>query len=244
MKDNLKELKKNFNLIRKMDWIPSVEEGKGSAGLTLERLLNKEKENFEIPDYLGIELKTHKHWSNADTTLFTATPDGTYLFEIKRIKEKYGYPDKILKNCKVLHGSVDAISIRNIGYKYRFKLEVDYIKERIYLCVYKENVLIEKQTYWTFQLLKEKLERKLTYLAYIYYIEKNIENKVYYKYYKMNIYKLKNFSYFIKAVEEGIINVGFTVGVFRTGNRKGEIHDHGTAFRISSKNLHYIYSKI
>ena len=244
MNNNIKELKQQFNIIRKMEWIPSIEEGKGSPGFTFERLLNKEKENFEIPDYLGIEIKTHKYWSKSNTTLFNATPDGTYLFEIKRIKEKYGYPDKILKDCKVLHGSVDAISIKNIGYKYAFKLEIDYKKEIVYLCVYKNNILIDKKSYWTFQLLKEKLERKLTYLAYINYLEKNIDNKMYYKYIRMNIYKLKDFSYFIKALEEGIICVGFTIGVFRTGNKKGEMHDHGTAFRISNNDLHYIYDEV
>ncbi len=80
----IKKLKKEFHTIKKMGWVKSVNEGKGSIGLTFENLLGKEKENFELPDYLGIELKTHQKYSKSYTTLFNATPDGRYLFEIKR----------------------------------------------------------------------------------------------------------------------------------------------------------------
>ena len=44
-------LKREFRKIKKMGWVRSVDEGKGSVGLTLEKLLGKEKENFEFPDY-------------------------------------------------------------------------------------------------------------------------------------------------------------------------------------------------
>lgn len=74
--------KSEFKRIQNMGWIQSIGEGKGSAGLTLEKLLGKEKENFEIPDYLGIELKTHKRYSKSYTTLFNAAPDGNIYLRL------------------------------------------------------------------------------------------------------------------------------------------------------------------
>ncbi len=247
MKDldqNIKILRKEFKKIRNMGWIPSVGEGSGSIGLTLEKLLQKEKENFEIPDFLGIELKAHKYWSKSLTTLFNATPDGMYLFEIKRLQRNYGYPDRVLKDCKVLQGDVVATIRQKIGKKYQFKLEVNYKDKKVYLCIYQDLNLIDKQTFWTFSLLQEKLERKLKCLSYVECIEKNIDGRQYFKYVNMKLYQLRDFRYFLKAIEQGKITVTFTIGVFRTGKRKGEIHDHGTAFRIYNRDLRSIFEEI
>ena len=241
MKENIEKLKEEFKKIKKKGWIESVEEGTGSIGFTFERQLGKEKENFEIPDYLGIELKVHKRISKTYTTLFNATPDGTYLFEIKRLQTLYGYPDSVLRYCKVLYGTVDAVSIQKLGRHYAYQLEVNYQDEKVYLCIYDGDILIDKTTYWTFSLLKEKLERKVSYLAFIRADQKVIKDKKYFRYFTMEIYHLKSFEIFLKAIEKGYIVVTFTIGVFREGKRKGEIHDHGTAFRIDHKNFRKIF---
>jgi len=237
-------LKKEFKKIKKMGWVKSVDEGKGSVGLTLERLLGKEKENFEFPDYLGIELKTHKKYSKSYTTLFNATPDGTYLFEIKRLQQLYGYPDRVLKYCKVLQGEVNALEKKKIGLWYSYQLEVDYCEEKVYLCIYRENRLIDKETFWSFALLKEKLERKLSILAFIDAEEKKIDDEIYFKYLSLRIYCLRNFTSFLKALERGNIVVCFTIGVFRKGKKKGDIHDHGTAFRIQKRDLKKLFYRV
>ena len=38
------------------EWIQSKSKGNSGVGITLESLLNKERENFEIPDYKGVAL--------------------------------------------------------------------------------------------------------------------------------------------------------------------------------------------
>jgi len=50
----LKEIK---NKVITNQWIESKCKGNSGVGITLESLLQKERENFEIPDYKGIELK-------------------------------------------------------------------------------------------------------------------------------------------------------------------------------------------
>ena len=46
----------------------------------------------------------------------------------------------------------------------------------------------------------------------------------------MKIYHLRSFEHFLQALEDGAIIVSFTVGVFRNGKRKGEIHDFWRLF--------------
>lgn len=241
MQEEIRMLQKEFKRIKKLGWVKSVNEGKGSIGLTFEKLLGKEKENFELPDYLGIELKTHKKYSKSYTTLFNATPDGRFLFEMKRLQQMYGYPDRILKYCKVLHGEVNAKEKNKIGLWYSYQLEVDYCEEKVYLCIYRGEHLIDKDTYWTFALLKEKLSRKLSVLAFITAEEKIIEKEKYFKYKALKFYYLRDFSAFLKALENGAITVCFTIGVFRNGKKKGQIHDHGTAFRMKNKDFWKVF---
>lgn len=244
MRQEIKILKQEFKKIKKIGWIKGMAEGTGNIGLTFEKLLGKEQENFEIPDYLGIELKTHKKYSNSYTTLFNATPDGKYLFEIKRLQQLYGYPDRVLKYCKVLHGEVNACEKKKIGLYYFYKLEINYREEKVYLCIYHNSRLIDKETFWTFTLLKEKLERKLSILAYIDAEEKIMQKEIYFRYLSLNIYCLRDFSHFLKLLERGQIQIVFTIGVFRKGEKKGKIHDHGTAFRIQKKDLCKLFYRI
>ena len=97
--------------------------------------------------------------------------------------------------------------------------------------------------YWTFDLLKEKLYRKLKNMAFVSAMRKIENDKEYFKYYKLEIYKLKSFDTFINLLKAGIIRVTFKIGVFRSGDKKGKIHDHGTGFDIEEKNLYKLYDQ-
>lgn len=78
--NNINDLKEKFLEIKNQKWIKSVNNSTSGIGLTFEKLLGKERESFEIPDYNGIEIKTHSSTSDSYITLFNATPDGDYLF--------------------------------------------------------------------------------------------------------------------------------------------------------------------
>ena len=86
-------------------WVEGKSKGFGDAGITLEAILGKERENFELPDYQGIEIKTKYSTKESYITLFTAVPD-SYLFEIKRIVREYGYPDSNYPEFKVFNLSL------------------------------------------------------------------------------------------------------------------------------------------
>src|SRR5574344_982858 len=89
----MKELYRRYKEIQKMGYVPAVNNYNSGIGLTFEKLLGLSNNDLEIPDYNGIEIKTRRAYSKSFITLFNATPDGEYLFQIKRIKKKYGYYD-------------------------------------------------------------------------------------------------------------------------------------------------------
>ena len=95
MKENIYFLKKEFSKIKNKGWVIARSKGNGNVGITFETLLGKERENFPISDYMGIELKTSiDNYSRPYLTLFSATPDGKYIYTTKLLKEIGGW-----KNC-------------------------------------------------------------------------------------------------------------------------------------------------
>ena len=129
MNIEFENLKKKFAEIKNMNWVESVRKGSTGSGRTFEKLLGIEENNLEIPDYNGIEIKVKRSYSNSFTTLFNCTPEGPHYCEIERIKEKYGYPDKVLKEAKILHNSVYCNQKVKINDSYYFQLHVSEIEE-------------------------------------------------------------------------------------------------------------------
>ena len=120
-------LKKKFDEIKKSGWIKSKVKGKGAGGITFEVLLGKERENFEIPDYDGIEIKTTSQ-KGFKIGLFNSAPDNE-LFEIRRLINTYGYLNT--QNIKVFRFYVNSKNHTKIQTGISFKLKVDKNKEII-----------------------------------------------------------------------------------------------------------------
>lgn len=237
------DLKNKFLHIKNQGWIKSIRKGSTGNGVTFEYLLGLQENNLEIPDYEGIEIKTKRNYSNSYTTLFNCTPEGPHFREIERLVNKYGYPDLVLKECKVINNSIFTNSMTKINSNYYFKLTIDRNSKKVFLNVIDiYGNLIENNVYWTFETLEEKLYRKLKNLAFIDATRKVIDKEEYFRYYRLTMYQLKNFNCFINLLEQGIIRITFKIGVFRTGSRKGQIHDHGTGFDIKENDLLKLYN--
>lgn len=239
---NVDLLINKFEHIKEMGWIPSIKKGTSGIGLTFENLIGVTENEFEIPDFNGIELKTKRNKSNSYTTLFNATPDGPHFHEVERLKNTYGYPHSKAKEYKVLNVSTFCNHLNNIGIKYYSKLKIDYPNQKLFLLIYNKNKeLIEKEVFWYFDTLKEKLLRKLSVLAFINADTKIVNNTEYFKYCKITIYLLKDFDTFLSLLEQGIIRITFKINVTLSGPRKGKICDHGTGFDIQEKDLLKLY---
>ena len=244
MKNQINSLYEQFVKIKERGWIKSVRNGSNGVGLTFESLLGISQNEFEIPDYNGIELKAKRYKSRSYILLFSCTPTGPRYHEVERIKNEYGYPHKLLKEYKILNNSVYCNVKNKIGIKFYFQLEVNREQRKLYLIVYNlRGDLIEKSVYWDFDILKEKLYRKLKVLALIKAYSKKIEDIEYFKYYKLTIYLLKNFDTFIDLIETGIIRVNFKLNIRTSGNKIGQIHDHGTSFDIMESDILKLYDK-
>lgn len=245
MINKIDELKKLFYEVKNKGWVEGCSTNYGSIGNTFEKLIGIPNNEFEIPDFGQIEIKTKTKYSDSYTTLFNCTPTGPHYHEVERLKDIYGYPDSKLKMYNVLNVSVYSKYKSKVGLNFLFELKVDKTKEKIYLLVYdKQKRIIENEVYWDFDILKEKLYRKLKYLAYIKALKKKTNNKKYFKYYKMKIYKLKSFESFINLLDDGIIRVTIKIGIFRNFKKLGKIHDHGTSFCIQENDLDKLYNLI
>lgn len=198
MDKEIQELKNQFQEIVNMGWIESSGSGKGAIGITFEKLLNIDSNELEIPDYRTvIELKTKaSHFNDIyPITLFSATCDGKYLFELQRIKDTYG---TYLSNYKsrVLFLSLFGNEYTNLSKSKKAKLDVDYKEQKIYFLITDyNNKIIERQAYWTFDMLREKIERKLKLLAFIQTDRKLVNGKLYFKYNTLEIYEFFFFNH-------------------------------------------------
>ena len=238
MDKSMKDLYEKFKKIKKMGYVKGISNNQNSSGLTFESLLGKEKDEFFLPDYNGIEIKTKKGYSKSKITLFTANPDSMYLYALKDLVTNYGVDGK-----KIL---TEFSSLEKHRYNgHYFKIMVSWEKKRIVLLIYdKKGNLISNNTYWTFDLLKERLTIKLSNLALVKCCTKKIDNDEHYWYYRICFYENVNFEKFLKAIEQGIITIRFSVGTFLTGPRAGEIHNHGIGFLIAEENLKDIYTPV
>ena len=238
LEENIRVLQKKFLQIKNMEYVKSVRKGNTGIGATFESLLEKNEESFEIPDFYGIEIKTRRSYSKSLITLFNAVPTGGSFYEVKRLRDTYGYRDPDAHDLKKLNTMVGADELVKVGLWYYFKIRVDREKEKVYLEVYDWNkVLIDSETYWDFDILKEKLYRKLRVLALVKAWPNRINGYEYFKYYKMNIYLLKGFQEFIELLEEGSIKVLFKIGNYYDEKRYGNVHSHGVGFAIREEDL-------
>lgn len=243
--ENMNYLKERFAEISKKGYIKGICNGYSSIGRTFENELGLVENEFGVPDYNGIEIKTRRAYSKSAITLFNATPDGDDLFEVERLKNTYGYPFKKDRKYKVLYIEVFGNKLNFAGIKYQYKIEVDKINKKIYLCVFdKYNNLLEKKVSWSFKYLQERLMIKLNYLAVINAWNKRIDNIDYFKYYKLIFYKLKSFNRFIELIEDGTIKIVIKVDIHTGINNYGKTYDHGCGFSIKEEDLTKLFKKL
>ena len=230
-------------IISQKNWYEISTKNYNSAGLLLEKLLGLENNDLPISDYNEYEIKTKFEDSMYDTTLFHAAPD-SYLYEIKRIYEKYGYSSPS-NNSKVFLSAFYCNKITTLGSNTCAKLYIDYINEKIVLKFYNfETNEIDEKASWNFNLLKERINLKIKKLVVVWVKRKFNNNKLYCQFYKFAIYEFKGFEQFLKCLEYGKISIKFCINIYKSGTKLGQIHDHGTSFDINVDNIWYAFKKI
>jgi len=245
MEQEVKELINNFKIISKKGWIKNKNKSWGSVGLTFEKLLNKKADSLFFPDYLGIEIKCTTLNSKYPLFLFTLAFDGPTFPEINRLVEKFGYPDKDYPDKKILFEKINSNDPQIRRHKYQFKFEIDHQEDKLYLCVYDiyQN-LIEKQSFVYLDSIKNHLLTKLNKVALIYAANRKINNDKHFHYYKMEIYKLKNFDTFLKLLEQGIIEVDLIARISKSGQDAGRYRNKNLVFKINKNKIWMLFNRI
>lgn len=244
MNNAIQNLKKEFKKIKEKDLIKSLRSGTTGIGYTFESLLNKKENNLPIPDFEGIEIKTKLGYSKEPITLFSKAPCKKDDFATQYILEKYGYARTNQKE-KSLKVNVYYNKNNIIGYRYIFKTKLDKENNKLVLIILDQNLnVLDDKIYWNLTELKQRLEEKLSYLAYIIGYPYCKNNITYYKYQKLKIYKLKNFNCFLELLKKDKIYITFNLEYYRSGEKKGKVHDRGTAFRLESNYIKELFDLI
>ena len=242
MNSDILALKEKLDKIKNLGWTECENKNKSVTGKTLENLLEINPDNFEIPDYNTVEIKSKVSKRENYIDLFCATPD-SYVLETKRLYDKYGYLDS--NNYKILNFVLYGEFLKPINNEYSARLRIDYKNKKVIMEVYnKDNELIDNLSSWSFELLEEKLCRKLDYVCLVEGDKKFSHNVLYVRYDKYKFYKLKKFSDFIQLLKRGQIRISFTLGVYKSGIKSGKMHDHGTQFSIRKENLKLLFDEI
>lgn len=245
MNNSIIELVKKFELIKNNQWIESESKGPSGIGITFEKYIGKDKDNLPVSDFKGVEIKTCNYLSKFYISLFNSTPKSKNNKSIKDLVQKYGYPDKTFKQYNILQGNIYADCCNLIGSNYIFRLDVNKQEKKIYILIFNKSYsLISKTFYWNFEDLNSIIYNKLQVLALIHGNKKIYNNTTYFKYCKIIFYKIKGFDKFIELIENGKIRVQLKVGIFKTGKRLGQIHDHGCSFEISKKDLDKLFTEL
>lgn len=235
-------LEKEFVRIQNMGWIKSLRSGPTGVGYTFETLLGLPENSLPLPDFCDIEIKTHRKSSNSLINLFNYNPVGNHSYQLKYIYDRYGYPSRRNSNMKVFNVSLYCNYRKLISNGFSLTLSVCRDEEKLFLEVYDVNGnLYERNTFWDFYVLKDKLYGKLSYLAYVTASNKFIGNQEFFKYEDIYFYKLNDFDTFLCLLEQGKICISFKVGGRVIENFPWQIDSHGTSFCIKCKDLQLLY---
>lgn len=241
MNESFKQLEKLFLDIKSMRYIEAQFNDCGAAGKTFEKLINKDLDNKQLADFLGIEIKVSSFINKYPITLFSLFPESynkTSEESIRCLISNYGYSNNSF--IKKLAINVKCNKIKYCKNRFGFMLKISYKWKKIYLCVFHKNKVIDTSFSWSFKKLYIIFEKKLKYLAYVTYFQKRIYSKRYFYYYDMIFYILKSYGSFIKAIEDGIISVSFNISL----DYSNILRYHGVNFVIYYKDFNYIYDKI
>ncbi len=244
MKNNAFKLYHKFLKIRNMGYIKTVSNDFQGVGLTFEKLIGKEFDNFYLPDFNNIEIKTFEVYTRQVIHLFNATPDGDYLFPIERIRNTLGYLDTAERKYKVFNAAATGNKFTYCGHYKKMILNINYPEKKIDFIAYRNNNNINIGISWSFDLLKERLNIKLTNLAIIKAKSTTIDGIKHFKYETFDFYKFKVFDTFLKLINDGVITVTFKISAYRRGKRIGQVHDRGTDFSIKYEDIEKLYDKI
>lgn len=217
---SIEEVKQKLIEIKKLGYVATHRAHDTGVGKTLEDLLGISENNIKLPDFGEIELKAKRVESESMLTLATKSPlpEGVnrVLFDNYKYSDNSGFYN--------LHSTVYGSRYNPQGFKITLK------GDRLYLENPKNIV-----AYWPISIFDETLKSKSDKILLVFAETKGERKTASEKFHYTEAHLLSNLNRdkFTAAITNDKLKVDIRIGVFRSGKRKGQYHDHGTGFRTS-----------
>ena len=232
-----------FNRIRNEGYIPSRRAHNTGIGKTFEDYLGVDENNVKAPDFAGFEVKSQRTATSSFLTLFTKSP--THPVGVNALlRDSYGEEYEEYPGLKRLHTSIFANQFNTHLGRTGFRIHVDRNDERLVIQAKDLHIgTITDVAYWTYNDVKDCLNKKLKGLFFV-SADSKIENgKEYFHYTKAEIYLNPSFDDFLNLIDNGKVMIDIRIGSYKSGRNKGKAHDHGTGFRIKPSDLCTFYAE-
>lgn len=221
-----------FDQISARGFVPTQRSGSTGIGYTLESLLNIPENNSPLGDFLGMELKSHRHHSMSSTAskrmnLFLKEPTWTDGLAHRDRIPKYGYVDD---NGRVALYSTVTASENSHG----LTLAVDIPRKRVELH-YKTHAV----AFWTFDILQSRLSEKLTETAFVGASTRGKGRDEEFHYTSVLFCQQPAVESLVSLIQSRDVMVEMRMHIREDGSAR----NHGTAFRIRQDQLPRLFAR-
>src|SRR3990167_1310474 len=221
----LAKIKKELKALKEFGWIKSNRKHNTGIGKTLEDYLGITENNIALPDFGVMELKSQRINTISMMTLFTKSPDGITNSEIRK---RFGYPDKEFPKIKILHQTISGGKRNAMG----FQATIDEGQGK--LLILKKGKLLGN---YDLEFLKKKAVEKIgNGLILVRAETKKLRGNEYFHYKDAYLLKEIDPTKFLAHSKYDI-----RLGVYHSGTKAGQPHDHGSAFRLTEKSLPLLF---
>ena len=234
------KIRTEFKRIQGLGFIKSNRSHNTGIGKTFEDHLGVTENNSKDPDFEDFEVKSQREMSKSPITLFTkiaTSPFGANEY----LKNTFGKPDVLFPNITVLHTTTSGNKFNTAKHSpFAFKIEVDEMLRRLVLIVkdLKTDSIVSKDIYWDF---KDIQATKLKNTFVVSAKTLHLSDDEYFHYTKARIYYDFSFEKMIEGIQNGYVKFEVRYGVYKSGPKMGQKHDHGCGFRVTLKNLSNLF---
>lgn len=240
MKEDILELNTLFLKIKAKGWIKSLRNGTTGIGYTFEKLINKDEDQLQKPDFGSIEIKTYRNSSTKRIHLFATVPDGDEEEPLKKVLHEIGYPSKYDKNKLICNITLNSRRITQVGLYKKIIIENDYFRNKLVVKASKNGKDLGLDISWSHNKIRNVINNKIRYLALI-NADSKIENGVeYFKYQDIHFYQIKGYYTFLNLIDKGFIELSFQL----VEKDNGQVKDRGSNFSIYAKHINMLYDEI
>ncbi|WP_210499594.1 MvaI/BcnI family restriction endonuclease [Vibrio crassostreae] len=239
---NKNELERVFHqrheTIKEKGWVTSLRKGNTGVGYTYETLMGVKENNSQEADFGHIEFKTTRATSKGMISLFTYSPRNREGV-MKDVHERFGTVDK--RGYKTFYSTIKGGRFNTYKKTVRFSSVVNWRAKKVEL-VAKTVCGEELELDASYSFLEiEKLVGKLDTTAFVKAKVRKSGDCEQFLYDSAELLRFKGVKNFLKLLDEGVVAIDIRIGVYKKGNREGQCHDHGTAFRVKPNDLALIF---